>query len=364
MPRTWRVAVIGRTGKGNYGHGLDTVWSAFENHEMVAVADENPTGLAAGVKRCKAKKGYADWREMLEKEKPNIVSVCPRFLDCHAEMVIACAEAGASMYMEKPLCRTLEEADRMIAECERRHVKVAIAHQTRYSPRVKVIRELLASGKAGTLVEMRGRGKEDARGGGNDLMVLGTHILDLMRVFAGDARSCYSVIRQGDRLATKADIVEGGEMMGPIVGDNINAMYTFDKGVTATFGTKVRNGPGGRFGLTLLCSNGAIQLTSGSLPAAYFNPDPAWFFGHSKAAWQLISSAGVGEVEPLKDGGLHQGNVWAVADLLEAIEKDRQPLGSIYDGRGALEMILSVYESFRVAGPVELPLKNRKHPLA
>ena len=34
-----------------------------------------------------------------------------------------------------------------------------------------------------------------------------------------------------------------------------------------------------------------------------------------------------------------------------------------YDGRAALEMILAVYESARVNGPVDLPLKNRQHPL-
>ena len=48
---------------------------------------------------------------------------------------------------------------------------------------------------------------------------------------------------------------------------------------------------------------------------------------------------------------------------MEAIEKDRQPLGSIYDGRAALEMILAVYESHRLKRPVEIPLKNRQHPL-
>ena len=68
----------------------------------------------------------------------------------------------------------------MIAACETHHVKLAIAHQTRYSPRMKVIRDLLASDKLGELIELRGRGKEDARGGGQDLMILGTHIFDLM----------------------------------------------------------------------------------------------------------------------------------------------------------------------------------------
>jgi hypothetical protein len=56
-------------------------------------------------------------------------------------------------------------------------------------------------------------------------------------------------------------------------------------------------------------------------------------------------------------------NVWIARDLLEAIEKDRQPRGSMYDGRAALEMILAVYESHRLRTAVDLPLKNRRHPL-
>ena len=105
-----------------------------------------------------------------------------------------------------------------------------------------------------------------------------------------------------------------------------------------------------------------IALTTGSLPAAFYSPDPSWGLA-GKATWQPITSAGVGVPEPLKDGGLGLGNVWIVRDLLDAIEKDRQPLGSVNDGRAALEMILAVYESHRVHGPVELPLKNRDHPL-
>ena len=118
------------------------------------------------------------------------------------------------MFLEKPLCPTLAEADEMIAACEKHHVKVAIAHQTRYSPRVKVIKQMIADGKIGNLVELRGRGKEDVRGGGQDLMVLGTHILDLMRHFAGDARWCFSRIWQDGKERGAGDR-QGGEGMGP-----------------------------------------------------------------------------------------------------------------------------------------------------
>lgn len=65
-----RVAVIGRTGKGNYGYGLDTIWLQVPNVEIVAVADENEKGRADAIAKLKAKAGYADYKEMLAKEKP------------------------------------------------------------------------------------------------------------------------------------------------------------------------------------------------------------------------------------------------------------------------------------------------------
>jgi predicted dehydrogenase len=370
MPRNYRVAVIGRTGRGNYGHGLDIVWRGLDNVQIVAVADDDERGRAAAQERLGAARAYADYREMLRRERPHIVSVAPRWLDSHRDMVIACAEAGASIFLEKPMCRTLQEADEMIAACERHHVKLAIAHQTRYSPRLERVRELIASDRFGEILEMRARGKEDRRGGGEDLMVLGTHLMDLMRFLAGDARWCYGPVglteRQQVRPVRRDDVRQGDEGIGPLAGDHVTAMYGFDRGVVGHFSSHRANrrpGEPDRFGLTILGSRGVIQLTTGSLPPAYFLPDPGWFPGRSRAPWQEITSAGLGRAEPLRDGGLGQGNVWIVRDLMGSIERDRQPRGSMYDGRAALEMILAVYESHRLGGPAELPLRNRRHPL-
>ncbi|MBM3994841.1 MAG: Gfo/Idh/MocA family oxidoreductase [Planctomycetes bacterium] len=381
MPN-YRVAVIGRTGRGNYGHGLDVVWTQIPNAQIVAVADENEAGRNAAQKRLGAKNAYADYRQMLQKERPQVVSVADRHLDSHRDMVIACAEAGASIFLEKPICRTLQEADEMVAACERHHVKLAIAHQTRYSPRLQRAKDLIADGRIGDLLELRGRGKEDQRAGGEDLMVLGTHIMDLMRFIAGDARSCYSQVGvaavenpsppgrgAGVRVTpiTKADLREGGEGMGLIAGNHINALYKFDRGVVGHFSSVRCNrakGEPDRFGLTIHGTRGVIQVTTGSLPACYLLADPGWFPGRSRANWQLITSQGIGKEEPLRDGGLGQGNIWIVQDLLNAIERDRQPKGSIYDGRAALEMIHAVYESARARAEVTLPLRNRRHPLA
>jgi predicted dehydrogenase len=372
MPKSYRVAIIGRTGRGDYGHGLDNVWVGMDNVEIVALADENEKGRIAAASRVKPKNVYADYRLMLEKERPQIVSVAARWLDCHREMVIACAEAGAHVFMEKPMCRTLAEADDMVKACERHHIKLALAHQTHYSPRLVWVKELLASGRIGALLEMRGRGKEDARGGGEDLMVLGSHIMDLMRMFAGDPHWCFATVALEGKSVTRAEVRAGSEGIGPLAGDNIFAAYGFGKGVHGTFATvrdrkqpvdTTRTLPGSRFGLHLFGSRGMVTMTTGSLPAVYLCEDASWSPGHSKTAWKEITSAGIGQPEPLKDGSAHAGNVWIVKDLMEAIEQDRQPLCSVYDGRWTIEMILGVYESQRLKGPAQLPLKNRAHPL-
>jgi predicted dehydrogenase len=366
--RRYRVAVIGRTGRGNYGHDLDTAWLDVPNVDIVAVADENEPGRAAAAKRLGARAAYADYRAMLAKERPQIVSVAPRWLDCHRDMVLACAEHGAHVFLEKPMCRTLAEADEIVAACEKHHVKLAIAHQTRYSPRLERARELIAGGLLGDILELRGRGKDDARGGGQDLMVLGTHVLDLMRFFAGDARWCFARVGVAgkERVAPvgKGDVRDGGEGMGPIAGNHITAVYGFDRRAVGHFSSCLdAASKGARFGLTVCGTRGVIQVTTGTLPAAYFLPDPGWFPGRSRAAWQEITSAGVGKPETLKDGSLRAGNVLIARDLIDAIERDRQPRGGMHDGRAALEMILAVYESQRLGAPVDLPLRNRRHPL-
>ena len=46
-----RVAVIGRTGRGDWGHAIDELWRDIEAAELVAVADENEEGLGQAVSR-------------------------------------------------------------------------------------------------------------------------------------------------------------------------------------------------------------------------------------------------------------------------------------------------------------------------
>ena len=159
MPSTYRVAVIGSTGQGNYGHGLDMVWKNLPQCEVVAVADDHPDGLANAKMRLGVHQGFESYHSMLEAVQPDLVSVAPRWTHQHRDMVIAAARAGVKgIYLEKPVCRSLEEADEMLEECRKSQTKVAVAHQTRYSPILKVIYGMIHDGTLGDLLEIHARG--------------------------------------------------------------------------------------------------------------------------------------------------------------------------------------------------------------
>jgi predicted dehydrogenase len=365
-PPKYRAAVIGHTGRGNYGHGLDRVWLDIPGVQVVAVADAEAKGLAGAVKRLGGAKGYADYRKMLDEAKPDLVSVAPRWLDQHRDMVVAAAERGVrGIYLEKPMCRTPAEADEMVAACTKNNVKLAIAHQTRYSPKMRVIDDLIAAGRPGRVIEIRARGKDDRRGGGEDLWVLGTHVLDLMHRFGGKPAGCLAWVMDGGKLADAKTIKEGNEGIGPLQGDEVHASYRLAGGAMGTFdSTRNAAGKPSRFGLSIHGTKGVVEIHTGHLPDVHFLPDSSWSPGRTGKKWLPVTSAGLDKPEPLKDGGLHAGNVLAVRDLLAAIEEGREPVANIETARVATEMIAAVFWSHRLGKRVDLPLKHRTNALA
>ncbi|MEX2186100.1 MAG: Gfo/Idh/MocA family oxidoreductase [Pirellulales bacterium] len=366
--KQYRVAAIGHTGRGDYGHGIDVAWLEVERAKVVAVADADKMGLAKAAKRLNldAASSFVDFRKMLDAVKPDAVSVCPRWLDQHHAIVMAAVERGIHVFMEKPFCRNLVEADEIVAACQSKHVKLAIAHQTHYSPKIDVVKKLIADGAIGDVLELRGRGKEDQRGGGEDLWVLGSHVMDLIRTFGGEPKRCYAAMTQGGRPVTGEDIKPGNEGLGPLAGDAVTATFHLASGATGFFGSRRGAGGGdGRFGVQIYGSRGAVEVLTGYLPSVKLLEDAAWSPGRSGAKWQNVTTAGIDKPEPLKPAGgpLHPGNVVAMNDLLDAIEQQREPKCGPIEARATIEMISAVFESHRVGGPVDMPLANRRHPL-
>jgi predicted dehydrogenase len=361
----YRTAVIGRTGRGDYGHNLDQAVLNQSKLSVVAVADDNPAGRVRVAKRLGVDRAYADYREMLDQEKPQFVVVAPRWLDGHKDTILACADRGVlGIFCEKPMAPDLASCDAIVEACERAHVKLAMAFQTRYSPRYERIKAMIADGAIGELLELRGRGKEDRRGGGEDLMVLGVHILDLCHDLLGEPAWCFARVTDGGRSVGPAEVRSGAEGIGPLAGDRVDAMFGFQGTPVVThFATARPKEPGRRFGLTICGSKGCIWIGTGWMPPAFFLPDPTWTAAGS-ARWRPITSDD--EVGKPSTGAadLTLGNRAIVADLIHAVETDTQPRTHARAGRTPIEMIMACYASHGRGAMVTLPLVERDaHPL-
>ncbi len=227
------------------------------------------------------------------------------------------------------------------------------------------MKNLIAAGKLGDVLEFRGRGKADQRGGAEDLWVLGSHIMDLIRTLGGNPQWCFASVTQQGHPIGRLDVVDGPEGLGPLAGDAVNAMYALPSGAMAYFSSQKSGGrSAARFALQIFGTEGVIEILTGYLPSVKFLADASWSPGRSRKAWQDVSSVGIGQAEPLPDGGLGEGNVLAIRDLLLAIEERREPLMNAAEARSAIEMIVACFESQRLGAPVTFPLANRDNPLA
>lgn len=368
--KTWSVGVIGDTDQGGYGHGLDRVWLGLPETRITGVSDPSGKGRDEAVNRLKLSKdqSFADYREMLEKTKPEIVAVCPRHIGQHADMILAAIESGArGLYVEKPFCRDLVEADRIVEACRDSGAKLAIAHRNRYHPVLPVIQKLVDEGAIGRWLEIRARGKEDARGGSLDLWVLGSHLLDLTRYFTGKPLDCSAVVLKDGRSLVASDIAEGAEGIGPLGGNEIHARFSSERGVPVFFDSIANAGTReAGFGLQLIGTEGIIDLRIDAEPLAHYCKGSPFRPAIGKREWVPLTSGGIGQPEPRADirAGVG-GHEYPARDLLAAITENREPLCSAEDGRSIVEMILAVFASHRRDGvAVSLPLAERKSPLA
>jgi predicted dehydrogenase len=360
--KTLRAGVIGATGRGDYGHAIDLAWKTAPSVKIVAAADSDPAGREAAGKRLVVDSLYSDYRQMLEREKLDVVSICPRWLGDREAMLAACAAAGCHIFCEKPFAADVATADRMLAACKTAGVKVAVAHQQRVTPGMTQVRAMLADGRLGKILALRGRGKEDARAGGQDMIVLGIHLFDMMTLLAGEPQWASAEVTHNGRPMTKEHARPGDEQVGLIAGNEIAAMFGFDSAVHGYFESKATaqdGGVGERFQLAIECTKGTV-LARGGFDQFYL-PQPA--FNPSKN--QKWESLGPPEWRTMKPADRSDWcNAQIVSDLLRAIEENREPICSAAAASRAVEMCQAVYAAHVAGGRVNLPLTNREHPLS
>jgi predicted dehydrogenase len=289
-------------------------------------------------------------------------------MDQRVEMVTTAAQAGCHIFCEKPLACCLTDADAMLAACAKAGVKLAVAHPYRaYAPVQQALRNLQA-GKYGPLVRLRARPKDDERGGGEELLIHGTHWLDLMIYFTGLPRWVSGHVTVGGRDITRTDRGRATGSFGPLAGDSFAASYGFDHGVRGFFDSTANLARPDRwcYGIQFECAEASLLIRNGGevfvYPANTLIPENPKFTWEKLWVedWHFFPDH---KPRPMNDTNL-RANHLLVKDLLEAVEQDRPPLTSGEHARFALEMIQGVYASHLADGRrLAIPLQERAHPL-
>lgn len=296
-------------------------------------------------------KQYADYKEMIGTEKPELVAIATES-GKHAGIALDCINAGINVIIEKPIALSLWDADAIIAKADEKKVKVCANHQNRFNKSIQKIRQAVEIGRFGRMfygtahirwardweyysrAKWRGTWEQD----GGALMNQCIHNIDLLRWMLGD--EVEEIVGMTDRLNhpyIEAEdlgialvrfkngsygIIEGTTDLYP---RNLEeTLYLFgEKGTVKAGGQSVNRIEEWRF-------SDALDLPKEVIKEFSENPPDVYGFGHT----------------PL------------YADMIEAIEKDRQPYVDARAGRRALEMVLAIYKSSSEGVSVKFPLEE------
>ena len=211
MPN-YRVAIIGTGRMGGliedelnpnqfsspYGHY--PAYQSIPETEVIAIANRGKERLARFSQRFGCSNTYLDYREMIEKEKPDIVSITtPSF--ARAAPIIFAAEHGVKgIYSEKGLCASLAEADQIAAACKANDIAFNWGAMRRHHDGFKRMRSAIADGVIGELryAQMYSY---------TDIIKHHPHTLDLVAMLLGDPAPQWvegRFVQPGELLATNA----------------------------------------------------------------------------------------------------------------------------------------------------------------
>jgi predicted dehydrogenase len=147
--------------------------------ELVAVVELDETKHVEAKKRFPGVQTFTDAEEMLQRVKPDIVSIAA-FHSAHYPMVMLAAEYKTPVIVcEKPIADTAEEGQEMIDACKKAGSKLIINHIRRFDP---FLREWAEKVKAGMVGDIQQATALYAIG----LYHMGTHLIDLIRFYLGD----------------------------------------------------------------------------------------------------------------------------------------------------------------------------------
>lgn len=302
------------------------------NCEIVACADIVRENAEEFARAFDVPRIYLDYREMLEKEELDIVSICT-WPHLHAQMVIDCARAGVkAIHCEKPMADTWGNSKRMAEECERRGVQLTFNHQRRFGKPFRMARELLKAGEIGELVRLEAAC--------SNIYDYGTHYVDMFG-FYNDETPAEWVMGQIDYSVEKLAFGMPVETHGVFLWRYRNGVFGFMCTGEAAEAVGAHN--------RLIGTEGVIEVGA---------PDgtPLRIRRKGSSSWEVIDTGGEGLHGP---GYIER----AIADLVESLLEGREPELSARKALNATEIIFAAYESARRRVKVNLPLDIEDNPL-
>ncbi len=276
---------------------------------------------------------YGDHRQMLARERLDILSVATSD-HRHADIVVDAVAAGVrGIFCEKPIATSLTDADRMIAAVEGAGVAMLVNHSRRWFPEFQQAREIVRSGELGTLSRIV------ACHGGPRAMLFrnGTHMIDTINFFA-----------ESEPLWVIAELDPGHEQYGlayagdggrdPATDPGATAWIHYRNGVSALYcGSKRTAVP---FEVDLLCERGRIRLSPGSAQMETPGPRGAPLVQRLSAPQYRYSDT-----------------VAAIRELIGMMRGGVVGQSPPCDARQALEIILAILRSQHLGNVrVDLPL--------
>lgn len=197
-----RFAIIGC---GQNAHKHSEVVLDTPQLELVAVCDSNSSKGEEFASLYKVRKVYADYRELLEKEDLDFVSISTPH-SSHYEIAKTALNSKVNVLVEKPLALSLEEAKELCSLADKLGLKLGMVVQMRYNPLVELAQDAVKNGALGRLFlgsvhmlwyrpqeyfENSWRGSKDYDGG--MLYNMAIHYLDLLISFFGEVQSAYAI---------------------------------------------------------------------------------------------------------------------------------------------------------------------------
>ena len=219
-PRPVGVALVGY---GWWGKVIGAQLVSSPHFRLVSVVEVDPQ-MRRTLEADAARLGFGvalQLAEVLADPAVEAVILCTPHPQ-HAEQIVAAARAGRHVFCEKPLCLTLADAERALAECEARGLVVGIGHERRFEPAIVEMRQDIASGKFGTLLQIEGNFSQDKffalpkdnwrlsnrHAPVGPLSATGIHLVDLAIALLGPAEAVWA------RLATRGSEFENGDTLG------------------------------------------------------------------------------------------------------------------------------------------------------